>query len=382
VSRDENERDARPLAGVRVVDLSRLVPGPYCSMLLADLGAEVITVRGGRGSAPIPVLMRGKRLVTLDLREPLGRSALRRLVRGADVLLEGFRPGVAARLGAGYEELARENPRLIYCSLTGYGQTGPRSAEAGHDINYLAASGVLGAVGPPDAEPIPPLNLLADFGAGGMLAAFAIAIALFERARTGRGRYVDVAMVDGCLSMMEFHRVAWGTRAMPSRGTGVLSGTAPAYRTYRCADGRFVAVGALERPMFETLWRTLGFEDTPPDMDDASTWPSAAERLETTFASKPRDEWARLFAGVDACVSPVLAPDELDADPHVSARRQGVAGAPVIPRFGESGRPHRSPPADETETILRASGAAEEEIAAALTARDAAETDRTTWPPS
>jgi alpha-methylacyl-CoA racemase len=382
VSRIEDERAVLPLAGVRVIDISRLAPGPYCSMLLADLGAEVISVRGGRGSAPIPVLARGKRLVTLDLRDPLGRSALRRLVRGADVLLEGFRPGVAARLGAGYEELSRENPRLIYCSLTGYGQTGPRSGEAGHDINYLAASGVLGAVGPPGAEPIPPLNLLADFGAGGMLAAFAIATALFERSRTGRGRYVDVAMVDGCLSMMEFHRVAWGTRAMPARGVGVLSGTAPAYRTYRCADGKFVAVGALERPMFETLWRTLGFDDPAPDMDDASTWPSTAERLKGTFASKDRDEWARLFADVDACVSPVLAPDELDGDPHVSARRQGDAGAPVIPRFGESGPPRRSPPVDETETILRAAGAPQNEIAAAVTARAVAEMERTPWPPS
>jgi alpha-methylacyl-CoA racemase len=382
VSRTEDERPAAPLAGVRVIDISRLAPGPYCSMLLADLGADVIAVRGGRGSAPIPLLMRGKRLVTLDLREPLGRSALHRLVRGADVLLEGFRPGVAARLGAGYEEFARENPRLIYCSLTGYGQTGPRSGEAGHDINYLAASGVLGAVGPPGAEPIPPLNLLADFGAGGMLAAFAIATALFERTRTGRGRYVDVAMVDGCLSMMEFHRAAWGTRAMPARGTGALSGTAPAYRTYRCADGRFVAVGALERPMFQTLWRTLGFTDAAPDMDDASTWPATAKCLQTVFATKDRDDWARVFAGVDACVSPVLAPDELEGDPHVSARRQGVAGAPVIPRFDDSGRPHRSPPVDETETILRASGASEDEIAAAVTARLAAETDRTPWPPS
>ncbi|HYW53528.1 MAG TPA: CaiB/BaiF CoA-transferase family protein [Dongiaceae bacterium] len=377
----EGEAPAPPLAGVRVIDLSRLAPGPYCSMLLADLGADVIAVRGGRGSAPIPVLMRGKRLVTLDLREPLGRSALRRLVRDADVLLEGFRPGVASRLVAGYEELARENPRLIYCSLTGYGQTGPRSGEAGHDINYLAASGVLGAVGPPDAEPVPPLNLLADFGAGGMLAAFAITTALFERARTGRGRYVDVAMVDGCLSMMEFHRVAWGTRAMPRRGTGVLSGTAPAYRTYRCADGRFVAVGALERPMFETLWRTLGFDDAAPDMDDASIWPATARALQNAFASKDRDAWAALFAGVDACVSPVLAPDELDADAHVRERRRGVAGAPVVPRFGGAAvLPREATPVDETDAILRAARAPDDEIAAALAARAAVAGERAPWP--
>jgi alpha-methylacyl-CoA racemase len=348
-----------PLDGVRVLDLSRLAPGPYCSLLLAELGAEVTVVRGGRGSAPIAALARGKRLVTLDLRDPLGRSALRRLVREADVVLEGFRPGVAARLGAGYEELARENPRLVYCSLTGYGQSGPRSGEAGHDINYLAVSGVLGALGPPDGDPIPPLNLLADFGAGGTAAAFAIAAALFARERTGRGRYLDVAMVEGCISMMAFHRAAWGTAVMPSRGEGLLGGRAPSYRTYRCKDGRYVAVGALERPFFEALWRTLGLAEPVPDQSDSGAWAETARALESAFASADRDEWARRFAGIDACVTPVLEPDEVPA--------------------------HRGRPVDEivdeTDAVLRAAGASAEELAAALHARDEMAGEAAIWPP-
>ncbi|HEY0392856.1 MAG TPA: CaiB/BaiF CoA-transferase family protein [Candidatus Elarobacter sp.] len=367
-----------PLAGVRVIDLSRLVPGPYCSSLLADAGADVVAVRGGRGSAPIAQLARGKRFVTLDLREPRGRSALHRLVRDADVLIEGFRPGVAARLGAGYAELAALNPRLVYCSLTGYGQSGPRSGEAGHDINYLAVSGVLGALGPPDGDPIPPLNLLADYGAGGTAAAFAIAAALLERARTGRGRHLDVAMIDGCVSMMDSHRVAWGSALNPARGVGLLSGRAPAYRTYRCADGRYVAVGALERPSFEALWHGLGFADPVPDAHDPARWDATAQRLAAAFASAARDAWAERFAGAGACVTPVLAPDEAVNDVQVRARAASHGtGEPSRPDDeGADGEPH-----DDTEAVLRAAGADADEIAAALAARDALAGERAAWPP-
>lgn len=348
-----------PLDGVRVLDLSRLVPGPYCSLLLAELGAEVTVVRGGPASTPVAALARGKRMVTLDLRDPLGRSALRQLAREADVLIEGFRPGVAARLGAGYEELARENPRLVYCSVTGYGQRGCRSGEAGHDINYLAVSGVLGALGPADGDPVPPLNLLADFGAGGMAAAFAIAAALFARERTGRGRFLDVSMVDGCVSMMAFHRAAWGTAVMPRRGEGLLGGRAPAYRTYRCKDGRYVAVGALERPFFETLWRTLGLPEPAPDQNDPGTWAETARALESVFGSADRDEWSRRFAGVEACVTPVLAPDEVVVD--VGERSDEIV--------------------DETEVALRGVGASDDELAAALRAREELDREPAIWPP-
>jgi alpha-methylacyl-CoA racemase len=357
-----------PLTGVRVIDLSRLVPGPYCSLLLAEQGADVIVVRGGSGSAPIAAFAPGKRFVTLDLRDPLGRSALHRLIRNADVLLEGFRPGVAARLGAGYDELAALNPRLVYCSLTGYGQTGVRSADVGHDINYLAISGVLGALGPAGGDPLPPLNLVADFAGGSMMAAFAIAAALFQRERTGRGAFLDVAMIDGCLSMMAFHRAAWRTPVMPERGGGVLSGRAPGYRAYRCADGNYVAVGALEGPFFTALWRTLGLAEPIPDHRDPVTWDETARRLETAFAAAARDEWTRRFAGIDACVTPVLAPDEALSEPHVRARIG--AEAP-----GGSESPH-----DDTEAVLRAAGATEAEVGAALAARDAVAAEPAPWP--
>jgi len=357
-----------PLAGVRVLDLSRNVPGPYCSLLLAEQGAEVVAVRGGRDVAAIPVLAVGKQVVTLDLRGPLGRSALHRLVRDADVVIEGFRPGVAARLGAGYDELAALNPGLVYCSLTGYGQRGPRAAYAGHDINYLAISGVLGALGPAGGDPLPPLNLVADIAAGAIAAAFAIASALFARARSGRGTYLDVAMIDGCFAMMAFHRAAWGTPAMPERGSGVLAGRAPAYRTYRCADGGYVAVGALERPLFEALWRGAGLSEPVPDHRDAATWDQTSRRLEAAFASASRDAWAERFAEIDAGVTPVLAPDEAASDVQVRERLRAGVGV-------------RSPSAgDATEAVLRAAGATGAEIAAALAAREALPDDAQAWP--
>ncbi|MGE4324574.1 MAG: CaiB/BaiF CoA transferase family protein, partial [Pseudodonghicola sp.] len=192
----------RPLTGIRVIDLSRLAPGPYATMLLADMGAEVITVGAGGDAGVAPVFARGKTLIRLDLKQDSGRRALHRLVATADVVMEGFRPGVADRLGAGYAELSAINPALVYCSLTGYGQDGPRAQEAGHDINYLAAAGVLGALGPADAPPTVPLNLIADFAGGSLFAVAGILAALVARQATGRGRHVDAAMMDGCLSMM------------------------------------------------------------------------------------------------------------------------------------------------------------------------------------
>ncbi|AFP40348.1 L-carnitine dehydratase/bile acid-inducible protein F [Mycolicibacterium smegmatis MC2 155] len=243
---------AGPLSKVRVVDMSRLSPGPYGSMLLADLGADVVVVGGGRSGLPVPAFGRGKEYVTLDLKNEDGRRALQALVQGADVFLEGFRPGVADRLGVGYRALSEVNPKLVYCSVTGYGQTGTLAQRAGHDINYLAVSGALGAFGPHDGPPIPPLNTLADFAGGGMLAAFGILAALFERERSGRGQYIDAAMIDGVMSLMAMPFADWGNRTLPGRGDGVLAGNMPAYRCYECADGRYVAVGALEDAFLRT----------------------------------------------------------------------------------------------------------------------------------
>ncbi|KAB2919397.1 MAG: CoA transferase [Hyphomicrobiaceae bacterium] len=373
----------RPLAGVRVIDLSRLAPGPYCTMLLADMGAEVIAV-GAKGSGVAPTLARGKTLMQLDLKQPEARAALHRLVATADVLVEGFRPGVADRLEAGYAQLSAINPRLVYCSLTGYGQTGPRAQEAGHDINYLAVSGVLGAMGPADRPPCVPLNLIADFACGSLMAALGILAALQGRHATGRGCWVDVAMIDGCLSMMGMHFDMWGTEHMARRGAGLLDGGAPFYRCYACADGGHVAVGALESRFFGNLWRVLDFRDPVPDHMDPAIWPDLERRFAAAFMADARDVWAQRFKGQDACVSAVLAPDEVWSDPHIAARHAdaGRGRTPIAPRFGAD-MPTVPPVdmADRTAEVLAAIGMSEGEIER-LVKVNAAEGARTLkWPP-
>lgn len=377
------DSDTLPLAGIRVIDLSRLAPGPYATMLLADMGAEVITVGAGNESGVAPVVARGKTLIRLDLKSPEGRAALHHLVRGADILVEGFRPGVAARIGAGADELCTLNPRLIYCSLTGYGQDGPRAQEAGHDINYLAATGVLGAMGPPDAPPAVPLNLVADFGGGSLFAVVGILAALTARAKTGKGCRIDAAMVDGCLSMMGMHSELWGTDFMPARGRGLLDGGAPFYRCYRCKDGGYMAVGVLEPAFFANLWKVLGFDDPLPNHMDPDLWPGLEARFTEAFARRNRADWTAIFEGADACVSPVLAPDEVRNDPQIAHRLAGVAGTiPVAPRF--DGNAQTSPQCDltdRTETVLADAGLPAETVAAVLRNNGAARTRSLQWPP-
>jgi alpha-methylacyl-CoA racemase len=364
---DQRARPPGPLAGVRIVDLSRLAPGPYATMLLADMGAEVVAVTGGPASPTIPAFQRGKYAITLDLKSDAGRRMLQTLATNADAFVEGFRPGVAKRLGASYETLSAANPRLVYCSLTGYGQDGPRAQEAGHDINYLAVSGVLGALGPPAGNPTPPLNLLADFAAGSLVAAFSILAALLEARTTGKGRTIDAAMIDGCLSLMAMHLPMWKTPYFPARGDGLLAGSRPFYRTYACADGKFVAVGALERPFFDALWRKLELGETPDHMASAE-WPGIEAKLSAAFASRARDDWAEFFAGSDACVTPVLAPDEAWDDLQVAHRHSQAdrKTAPAIPRFDP---PSDAGPPDYSERrcgeLLRSMGLSDEEISAA-----------------
>lgn len=378
-------RDKRILDGVRVLDLSRLAPGPYCSMLLADLGAEVVMVGGGRTGAPIPALRRGKHAIELNLKSEADRALFDRMAATADIVLESFRPGVAARLGVDHARLSHLNPRIISCSLTGYGQDGPLALRAGHDINYLAVAGALGTFGPAQAPPVPPLNLLADFGGGGLLAAFGIVAALFERERSGRGQHVDAAMVDGVLSMMAMPFADWGTPTLPGRGEGLLAGTMPAYRTYECADGRYVAVGALEPKFFAQLWSGLGLgepEDAPDHLD-----PSEAESLTSTlgktFLGKTRDEWATRFAGSDACVTPVLEPGELASSPHIAARHPGFAldRVPGVPRFSRTAAvPGRAPDGQDTTTALVRFGLTPAE-ARRVSTRPGGDGGDLSWPP-
>lgn len=375
----------RPLEGVRVIDMSRLAPGPYCTMLLADLGAEVIVVGGGRAGLPVSSFSRGKHFIALDLKAPEGRKALQQLAATADVFVEGFRPGVAGRLGAGYEELSALNPRLIYCSLTGYGQEGPLAQEAGHDLNYLALTGVLGSIGPADGPPIVPLNLIADFAGGSFVATIGILAALIERQSSGQGQHIDAAMIDGCLSLMAMHSPMWGEAVMPERGRGWLSGAAPYYRCYPCKDGGYVAVGALEPQFFAELWSDL-IGGEPPDQMDTSQWPRIAESLGEALMKRTRDEWGRHFAGRDACVFPVLNPSEAWAHPHIRQRHAGSSASepPPFPRF--SGTPlhiRQTDTSDQSAAVLTRAGMALEDIDKASPAieRERLNKAGSGWPP-
>jgi alpha-methylacyl-CoA racemase len=376
-------RPRLPLAGVRVLDMSRLAPGPYCTMLLADLGAEVIVVTGGRAGVPVSTFSRGKRFVALDLKAAEGRAGLQKLAASVDVFVESFRPGVSARLGAGYEELSRINPGLIYCSLTGYGQDGPLAQEAGHDINYLALTGVLGAIGPHDRPPTAPLNVIADFAAGGLTAVVGILAALFERVSSGKGQHIDAAMIDGCMSLMAMHYPVWGQTVMPERGRGWLAGSAPYYRCYACNDGRFVAVGALEPQFFAALWKDIGAGD-PPDQMDLRAWPRIEEIFAAAFKAQPRDYWARRYAGLDVCVFPVLGPDEVWAHPHIKARfpEATADNVPAIPRFSRTPlRPLPCDESDQSDAILAEAGLRSDEIALASPAKERASKGWSGWPP-
>lgn len=373
-----------PLSGIRVIDMSRNAPGPYCTMLLADLGAEVIVIGGGRAGPPVSSFSRGKRFIALDLKVEEGKRALARLVETADVFVEAFRPGVTERLGAGYETLSARNAGLVYCSLTGYGQSGPLAQEAGHDLNYLALSGILGAIGPHGSQPTAPLNLMADFAGGSLVAAIGILAALFERATSGKGQYIDAAMIDGCMSMMAMHYPVWNTKVMPTRGTGLLAGSAPYYRCYQTGDGRYVSVGALEPQFFAALWADLGTGE-PPDQMDLRQWPLIEQTFAKAFAGKSRDEWANRFKGRDVCVFPVLDPSEVWEHEHIRARFAGASAqsVPPIPAFSRT--PLVTPATDTVDRsteILSSVGFSAEEIERASPAKERQHQAGPAWPPT
>lgn len=372
-----------PLSGVRVIDMSRNAPGPYCTMLLADLGAEVIVIGGGRAGPPVSSFSRGKRFIKLDLKVEEGKRALGRLVETADVFVESFRPGVADRLGAGYEALSARNPRLVYCSVTGYGQSGPLAQEAGHDLNYLALSGILGAIGPHDRPPTAPLNLMADFAGGSMVATIGILAALFERVSSGRGQHVDAAMIDGCMSLMTMHYSVWNTNVMPGRGRGLLAGSAPYYRCYQTSDGRYVSVGALEPQFFAALWADLG-QGEPPDQMDMREWPLIERTFAKAFASKSREEWTERFKGRDVCVFPVLDPAEVWTHEHIRARFRDASAQsiPPIPAFSRT--PLVTPTTDTVDRsveVLSSAGLSADEITRASPAKERQRTEDAGWPP-
>lgn len=373
-----------PLAGLRVLELASIGPGPMATMLLADLGADVIRV-DRTAAAPLGVPMparfdvngRSRRSVALDLKQPSAVDAVRRLADRADVLVEGWRPGVAERLGLGPDELLARNPALVYGRMTGWGQQGPLADRAGHDIDYLAVAGALGAIGPADGKPVPPLNLVADYGGGALYLAFGILAAVVERQRSGRGQVVDAAMVDGVASLSGiFH----GLRAAglwdageAARGHNLLDGGAPFYDTYACADGRFVAVGALEPPFFAELLARLGLDPSWRGRQyDRRAWPELRAALAAAFAMRSRDDWAAHFGASDACVAPVLTLAEAPAHPHLRARASfvevdGVVQPAPAPRFSRTpaAAPRRGPePGADTEAVLAEAGLGAGEIAA------------------
>lgn len=340
-----------PLSGIRVVEISSLAPTAFGAMICADLGADVLRVdrAGARGRGvdmPPGVLDRGRSTIALDLKDPDDLDALHRVIESADVLVEGFRPGVAERLGIGPDALLERNPRLVYARMTGWGQSGPLSERAGHDINYLAIAGALEPIGRAGERPVPPLNLVADLGGGGMLMALGVLAALQERQSSARGQVVDAAMVDGSSLLMTFlhglrHAGLWPNE----RGSNLFDSGAPFYDTYECADGRYVAVGAVETEFFAQLLDTLDIEDVPHQYNFAR-WPELRERLAVAFKQRTRDEWAETFADVDACVSPVLTPWEAGEHPHNASRasfvRVGDAREPApAPRFSRT--PAESP---------------------------------------
>src|SRR5437867_3553982 len=312
-----------PLSGIRVLEFEAIGPGPFAGMLLADMGADVLVVdRPAAGDLGLKrerwydVLMRGKRSVTLDLKADSGKEAALQLIGRAEALIEGFRPGVMERLGLGPHESLEKNPKLVYGRMTGWGQSGPLAERAGHDINYIALTGVLNAIGRKGGAPVPPLNLIGDFGGGGMLLGFGVACALIEASRSGKGQVVDAAMVEGAslLAAMFAGFLAAGSWS-EERASNILDTGAPWYDVYETKDGKYVSIGAIEAKFFEELLSRLGLKNVPGQYDCAR-WPQMREMFSRMFKTKTRDEWCKVFEGSDACFAPVLSWTEARKDPH------------------------------------------------------------------
>lgn len=351
-----------PLAGVRVVELAGIGPGPHAATLLADLGAEVVRVqRPGLlpvVGAPHDQTLRGRRVVEANLKDPTDVEKVLGLIERADVLIEGFRPGVTERIGLGPGTALERNPRLVYGRMTGWGQEGPLAKVAGHDINYISLTGVLYAMGRRDERPVPPLNLVGDFGGGSMFLVFGVLSALVERQTSGLGQVIDAAMVDGVLALS--HGI-WAYRGMDrwsdERGTNVLDSGAPWYDTYETADGRYMAVGAIEPQFYADLLRLLDLDaGSLPAQYDRSGWPALRRAFTETFLSKTRDEWSTIFADTDACTSPVLTFAEAEVNEHIAARSSlveldGVVQHSPAPRFSRTETVLPTPPARTATAI-------------------------------
>ncbi|WP_067662219.1 CaiB/BaiF CoA transferase family protein [Nocardia miyunensis] len=355
------------LEGLRVVELAGIGPSPHAAMLLADLGADVVRVeRPGGVTELVPpdrdATLRNRRSISADLKTPDDLTQVLNLIDRADVLIESYRPGVAERLGVGPEVCTPRNPRLIYARITGWGQSGPLASYAGHDINYLALSGALNAIGRNGERPHAPLNLVADLGGGSMLAVLGILAALHARTRSGGGQVIDVAMVDGVSALLSMFWTLTENRAWFARGTNVIDGGAPFYDTYECADGTYIAVGAIEPAFYSRLLEGLGLSAAElPDQYDRDTWPEVHDRFAGIFRTRSRAAWVRVFEPLDACVTPVLSLDEVPHHPHIRARDTvieafGQRQPAVAPRFaGNPATRYTAPriPGSDCRTVLR-----------------------------
>jgi alpha-methylacyl-CoA racemase len=371
--------DSGSLAGLKIIEIAAIGPAPFCAMMLADHGAEVIRItppgadRNGIFDLSKDILARSRKFMVVDLKQPPGVEAVRDLCKTADGLIEGFRPGVMERLGLGPERLLQDNPRLVYGRMTGWGQTGPRAHTAGHDINYIALSGVLDCVGRAGDRPTPPINLVGDFGGGGMLLAFGMLAAILRAKSTAQGQVIDCAMVDGSalLASMIWSLAAQGAW-LDRRGSNMLDSGAHFYDTYACADGGHISVGPIEAKFYSEFLNRLGIPETAEfaRQHDRALWPALKERLAAVFASKTRAQWCALFEGSDACVAPVLSMAEAPRDPHNAARRTFVNAGGVMqprpaPRF--SATPAADPVMPKTDgtasaALLRGIGYSEEKI--------------------
>ena len=345
-----------PLQGIRVLEFESIGPAPFAGMLLADMGADVLVVErpaetdlGLKRERRHDVMMRGKRSLTLDLKGRTGSDVVLQLVSRADALIEGMRPGVMERLGLGPDAVLKRNPKLVYGRMTGWGQDGPLAPRAGHDINYIALAGVLHAFGRQGEAPVPPLNLVGDFGGGGMLLAFGVACGLIEAARSGRGQVIDAAMVEGAsLLAAMFAGLLAAKSWSEERGTNILDTGAPWYNVYQTKDGKYVSIGSIEGRFYEELLRKLGVPDL--GQHDRSRWPEMKTLFEKAFRSKSCEEWCKVFAGSDACFAPVLSWSEARQDPHMVFRGNFIETAGVqqpapAPRFSRTpGAVRRAPP--------------------------------------
>ncbi len=363
-----------PLSGFKIIELAGIGPGPFCGMMLSDMGAEVIRVErlSGADQAPKDVLARNRRSVALDLKSPAGVEAVLRLIESADALFEGFRPGVTERLGLGPEVALARNPKLVYGRMTGWGQDGPMAQAAGHDINYIGLSGALHAIGRAGERPVPPLNLVGDFGGGGMLLAYGLVCGMLESQRSGKGQVVDAAMVDGSAALMAmFFSFAASGAFTDQRGTNLLDGAAHFYDTYATKDGKYVCIGSIEPQFYALLIEKAGLDPQKyaKQMDPAQ-WPILKADLTETFLTKTQAQWCAIMEGTDVCFSPVLSIFEAPEHPHNKARNSflevdGVMQQAPAPRFSRTS-PEISHgarvPGQDTLSVLQDYGFSTDEI--------------------